>query len=68
MGTIHWSKGLEADDVYILQPKTLPLAERIALGDWHKYEELCVQARPDPKPTHTPDPYPKLDRTQTLPF
>jgi hypothetical protein len=50
MGTIHWSKGLEADDVYILQPNTLPLAERIALGDWQKYEELCVQARPDPNP------------------
>ena len=28
MGTVHWSKGLEADDVYILQPNTLPLAER----------------------------------------
>ena len=25
MGTIHWSKGLEADDVYIVQPDTLPL-------------------------------------------
>ena len=27
MGTIHWSKGLEATDVYIVQPGTLPLAE-----------------------------------------
>ena len=43
MGTVHWSKGLEADDVYILQPNTLPLAERIALGGWQKYEELCIQ-------------------------
>ena len=43
MGTIHWSKGLEADDVYIVQSATLPLAERIALGDWQKYEELCIQ-------------------------
>ena len=45
MGTIHWSKGLEADDVYIVQPATLPLPERIALGGWQKYEELCIQAR-----------------------
>ena len=43
MGTIHWSKGLEADDVYIVQPRLLPLPERIALGGWERYEELCVQ-------------------------
>ena len=42
-GTIHWSKGLEAQDVYIAQPGLLPLAERIALGGWQRYEELCVQ-------------------------
>ena len=29
--------------VYIVQPKLLPLAERIALGDWERFEELCIQ-------------------------
>ena len=50
MGTIHWSKGLEATDVYIVQPGTLPLAERVALGGWQKYEELCIQTRRLPNP------------------
>jgi hypothetical protein len=60
MGTVHWSKGLEADDVYILQPNTLPLAERIALGGWQKTEELCIQAcstlnpNPSSQPTTQP--------------
>jgi len=27
-----------------VQPAALPLPERIALGDWQKYEELCIQA------------------------
>ena len=44
MGTIHWAKGLQADDVYIIQPGSVPLAERIELGGWQRWEELCIQA------------------------
>ena len=29
--------------VYIVQPNLLPLAERIALGDWERFEELCIK-------------------------
>lgn len=42
LATPHAAKGLEADDVYILNPSMIPLTERIAFGGWKGMEELCV--------------------------
>ena len=42
VATAHGAKGLEADHVYIFNPELFPLKERILLGGWQRYEELCV--------------------------
>lgn len=42
LATPHAAKGLEADDVYILNPSMIPLTERVAFGGWKGMEELCV--------------------------
>ena len=41
--TAHAGKGLEADDVFIVNPSMFPLQERIDLGGWAEFEELCVE-------------------------
>ena len=43
MTTAHAGKGLEADDVFIVNPSMFPLQERIDLGGWAEFEELCVE-------------------------
>lgn len=40
--TMHAAKGLEASDVYIINPSMSPLEDRLNLGGWQAYEELCV--------------------------
>lgn len=40
--TMHAAKGTQADHVYIINPGLSPLQDRIALGGWEEYEELCV--------------------------
>ena len=42
VATAHGAKGLEADHVYLFNPELFPLKERILLGGWQRYEELCV--------------------------
>jgi len=42
VGTPHATKGLAATDVYIVNPSNCPLPQRIELGGWEEYEELCI--------------------------
>ena len=42
LSSLHAAKGNEADEVYLLNPRMSPLKERIALGGFEEYEEMCV--------------------------
>ena len=42
VGTPHAVKGLASDDGYIVNPRNLPLKQRLELGGWEEYEELCI--------------------------
>lgn len=43
VSTVHRSKGIEADDVFLHQLHLLPLEDRIAKGGWNADEEYCVE-------------------------
>jgi len=42
VATCHASKSREADRVYLINGESVPLQDRVALGGWQRYEELCV--------------------------
>ena len=43
VGTVHASKGCEADSVYLGQPELIPLQERVQLGGWEGREERMLE-------------------------